>query len=885
MPVLVKARSLLRNLFSTRRVERDLDLEVRSHLQLLIDENLRAGLPPKEAERAARIELGSPEQVKEQVRDKRLGHGLHSLIADCRFGARQLYKNPGFTLTVVLTLALSVGANTAIFSLVNALLLKSLPYPHPERMGTIYTRIAGSSAASDERHNVNGEQWQLLRDNVPALISAVSGVRASGVNLKAGSHVDYVQDGRVSAHYFDVLALQPISGRNFSEEEDRPNGPKAAILSYNLWRNVFGADPGILGQPILLRSEPYTVVGVLPEGATTPLNADVYTPLQPDREGEGRGTNFRCIIRLRDGATGQEADAQINRAWLSRTGRYELAGNPGAKVSYHSVPLQKGQTDSLRPQVLALMLAAGLILLIACANLAGLTLVRMMRRTPEVATRLALGASGWQIQRQFWIENLLLALVGGAFSVGVGFLALKELFLLLPEHLLPVASMPLDARVMVFTLAVSILTSVLFGMLPALVARRVDLRSSMASRTVAGSGNLRLRQALIAGEVAITVMLLGGSGLLIRSLTHLETLPPGFNPNGVVVAKASLDDVRYHDPATFQKLLEQSTAAMRQIPGVQNAAVGLDLPYEFIGNDWVTLDDGKEAGQQGGADWVYVTPGYFETLQMPLLAGRVFTNVDGPNSQHVVVVNQSFARKFYGGTNPVGRYIDKDMLIVGEVADVPISSGLDPVAPLQTEQTMYFPAAQLDRPLLALLHIWHQPDWIVRTAGPVEGLTSAMQRALAAADPNLPASGFYSMKDLLARTLVTQRIEVALLGAMAALALLLSAVGIFALVANMVAQRTREIGIRMALGSSIGQVMVQFGRSGAAASLLGLVLGLALCAGALRVMRSVIYGVGVYDSTTMLFTVLTLAAVTLLAVAVPTLRIASIDPARTLREE
>jgi len=885
MPVLVKARSLLRNLFSTRRVERDLDLEVRSHLQLLIDENLRAGLPPKEAERAARIELGSPEQVKEQVRDKRLGHGLHSLIADCRFGARQLYKNPGFTLTVVLTLALSVGANTAIFSLVNALLLKSLPYPHPERVGTIYTRIAGSSAASDERHNVNGEQWQLLRDNVPALISAVSGVRASGVNLKAGSHVDYVQDGRVSAHYFDVLALQPISGRNFSEEEDRPNGPKAAILSYNLWRNVFGADPGILGQPILLRSEPYTVVGVLPEGATTPLNADVYTPLQPDREGEGRGTNFRCIIRLRDGATGQEADAQINRTWLSRTGRYELAGNPGAKVSYHSVPLQKGQTDSLRPQVLALMLAAGLILLIACANLAGLTLVRMMRRTPEVATRLALGASGWQIQRQFWIENLLLALVGGAFSVGVGFLALKELFLLLPEHLLPVASMPLDARVMVFTLAVSILTSVLFGMLPALVARRVDLRSSMASRTVAGSGNLRLRQALIAGEVAITVMLLGGSGLLIRSLTHLETLPPGFNPNGVVVAKASLDDVRYHDPATFQKLLEQSTAAMRQIPGVQNAAVGLDLPYEFIGNDWVTLDDGKEAGQQGGADWVYVTPGYFETLQMPLLAGRVFTNVDGPNSQHVVVVNQSFARKFYGGTNPVGRYIDKDMLIVGEVADVPISSGLDPVAPLQTEQTMYFPAAQLDRPLLALLHIWHQPDWIVRTAGPVEGLTSAMQRALAAADPNLPASGFYSMKDLLARTLGTQRIEVALLGAMAALALLLSAVGIFALVANMVAQRTREIGIRMALGSSIGQVMVQFGRSGAAASLLGLVLGLALCAGALRVMRSVIYGVGVYDSTTMLFTVLTLAAVTLLAVAVPTLRIASIDPARTLREE
>jgi len=885
MPLLAKAKSLLRNLLFTRRVEEDLDREVRSHFQMLVDERIRAGMGRKEAERAARMELGGAEQVKEQVREEQLGHWLHSVVSDCRFGLRQLGKNRGFTLTVVLTLALSVGANTAIFSLVNALLLKSLPYAHPERMGTIYTRIAGSSEASDKRHNVNGEQWELLRDNVPALISAVSGGGTSGVNLKAGSHVEYVHAGRVSAHYFDVLALEPVLGRNFLEDEDRPHGPKTVILSYNLWRNVFGADPGILGQAILLKSEPHTVVGVLPQGATTPLNADVYTPLEPDREGEGRGTNFSCIIRLRDGATWREADAQVNRTWSSRVGRYELADNPGAKVSYHAVPLQKAEAASLRPQVLALMVAAGFILVIACANLAGLTLVRMMRRTPEVATRLALGASGWQIQRQFWIENLLLALVGGALSVVVGFLALRELFLLLPEHFLPVASVPLDSRVMIFTLAVSVLTSVLFGMLPALATRRVDLRSSMANRTVAGVGSLRLRQALVAGEVALTVVLLAGTGLLIRTLIHLETLPPRCNPHGVMVAKASLDDVRYHDPATFRKLLDESTAGMRQIPGVENAAVGLNLPYEFTGNDWVTLSDGKEAGHQGGADWVYVTPGYFETLQMPLLAGRVFTDADGPNAQKVAVVNQAFARKFYGGTNPVGRYIDKDTLIVGEVADVPLSSGLDPVAPLQTEETMYIPAAQVDGPLLALLHVWLQPNWMVRTTGAVAGLTGEMQRALEKADPNLPASGFYTMGDLLARTLTTERMEVALLGAMAALALLLSAVGIFALVANMVAERTREIGIRMALGSSVGRVMVQIGRSGVAASLLGLVLGLFFSAGALRVMRSVIYGVGVYDITTSLFVVLTLFVITLLATLLPTLRIARIDPARTLREE
>jgi predicted permease len=761
-------------------------------------------------------------------------------------------------------------------------MLKSLPYAHPEKMGTIYARVSGA-LSSDEPIDIDGERWELLRDNVPALISAVSG-GTSGVNLRAGSHVQYVHDGRISAHYFDVLGLQPVIGRNFSQDEDRPQGPKAVILSHSAWRNVFGGDQGILGQFILLKSEPHVVVGVLPQDATTPLNAEVYTPLQPSREGEGGGTNFSVIMRLRDGATWQQADAEINRAWVLRTQHFEK-NNPGAKIAYRSVSLQKGQTDSLLPQVLALMLAAGAILLIACANLAGLTLVRLLRRTSEVATRLALGASGWQIQKQFWIENLLLALVGGAVGIGLGFLGLRVLLLQLPEHFLPVASVPLDSRVMGFTLVVSLLTSILFGMLPALAARKVDLRSSMASRSGSRVASLRLRQSLIAGEVALAVVLLAGSGLLIRTLIHLETLPPGFDPKGVMVAKASLDDVRFHDPAAFRKLLDESAAAMRQIPGVKNAAIGLSLPYESIPNDEVTLSDGKEAGQQDGTDVLYVTPGYFETLQMPVLAGRVFSDADGPNAQRVAVVNQAFARKFYGGSNPVGRYINKDTLIVGEVTDVPISSNLYPVAPLMSEQAVYIPAAQVNAGFLSLVHVWFQPDWVVRTAGPVEGLTAEMQRALASVDPSLPISGFYGMKDLLARTLATQRIEVALLGAMAALALLLSAVGIFALVANMVAQRTREIGIRIALGSTVGQTIVEVARSGAGASGVGLFVGLVLCAGALRVMRSVLYGVGVYDAPTLSVVVLTLLLVTLLAITLPTLRISKIDVVNTLREE
>ncbi|HEY2545333.1 MAG TPA: ABC transporter permease [Candidatus Acidoferrum sp.] len=800
-----------------------------------------------------------------------------------RFAARQLWRSPGFTLTVIITLALSIGANTAIFSLVNALMLKSLPYTHPERMGTIYTRISGARA-SDERHGLNGEQWELLRDNVPALVSAVSG-GTSGVNLQTTSHVEYVHEGRISAHYLDVLALQPLLGRNFSEDEDRPHGPKAAILSYSVWRNVFEANPSILGRAILLKGEPYTVVGVLPQGATTPANADLYTPLQPSRDGEGGGTNFEGITRLRDGATWQAADDQINRAWSLRPKPYESVNYPGAHVTYHSEPLQKGETDSLRPQVLALMLAAGFILLIACANLAGLTLVRMLRRTSEVATRLALGASPWQIQKQFWIENLLLALAGGAIGIAVGFFALRSLLLLLPEHFLPVASVPLDGRVMAFTFVASLMTSVLFGMLPALAARSVDLRSSMASRAASKVGSVRLRQTLIAGEMALTVVLLAASGLLIRTLIHLETLAPGFNSNGVMAAKASLDDARFHDPAAFRKLLDESTAAMRQIPGVQNAAVAVSLPYERTLNDQIVLSDGKEAGREDATDVVYATPGFFETLHMPLLTGRTFTGADGPSAQHVAVVNQAFARKFYGGTSPVGRYVNKDTLIIGEVADVSVSSGLYEGAPLMDDQIMYIPAAQLNPQFLSIVHVWFQPDWIVRTAGPVEGLTAEMQRALANVDPNLPFSGFYSMKDLLARTLATQRIEVALLGAMAALALLLGAVGIFALVANMVAQRTREIGIRMALGSTVGQAMAHIGRAGAGASFVGLFVGLVLCGGALRAMRSVLYGVDVYDASTIVTVALTLVLVTLVATALPTLKIARIDPADTLREE
>lgn len=878
----------LKQILSRRRRYSELAESIREHVEEEIETLMENGLSREEATHTARRKFGNVTLIEERSREVWQWPRIESVWREAQYAVRQLWHNPGFTVTVILTLALSIGANTAIFSIVNALLLKNLPYAHPERMGTMFARTTGSESY-DKQRTIDGEQWELLRDDVPSLISAVSAMHGLGVNLQAGSHVQYVYEGRVSAHYFDVLAIHPLVGRNFSEDEDRPHGPRAAILSYGLWRAVFSAERDVMGENILLKGEPYTIIGVLPEGATTPLNANIYTALQPSREGEGRSSNFSAIMRLRDGATWQQADAELNRA-LARSARTQEAKSEGVQITYYAVPLQKALTNTLRPEVLALMLAAGFILLIACANLAGLTLVRMLRRTGEIATRLALGASRWQIQRQLWIENLLVAVVGGAAGVGVGFLALRGMMLLLPKDFLPVPDVPLDSRVLVFTLFLSVLTSIVFGMLPALTTKKVDLRSSIGNRAIISAGGVRLRQGLIAGEVALTVVLLAAAGLLIRTLIHLESMPPGFNPNGVMTAKASLDNVQYRDPAAFRKLLNDSLARMREIPGVKNAAVGLTLPYEIALIDGVTLPDSKEAGEVLSPDEVYVTPGYFDTLQIPVLAGRAFADTDGPDTQPVVVVNQAFARKFFHGANPVGRYLKRDnknLLIVGVVAaTVGSPAHHSERAPLTSGETIYVPAAQiLDGKFLSLVHAWFQPSWIVRTAGPIQGLNAQMQHALASADPNLPFSGFYSMNDLMAATLATQRIEVALLVAMASLALLLSAVGIFALVANIVAQRTREIGIRIALGSTIQKMMMHIGRSGAGASGLGLMLGLILCAGALRAMRSVLYGVGVYDVPTILLVILTLIAATLLATTIPALRVARIDPAKTLREE
>jgi predicted permease len=817
------------------------------------------------------------------------------LIDDLRLAFRQLHKNPGFALAVVLTLALGVGVNTAVFSLVNGFLLRPLPYPEPDRLAVLILHREGISPKSgqyvvDDDNSQDGETWELVRDNVSSVQAASYG-GTSGVNLQAdsdsGNSIRYIQDMRVSAHYFDVLGIQPFLGRGFTAEEDRPNGPNAVILSYALWQSVFHADRQVLGKEIRLKGEPYTLVGILPQHAQPTGTADVFTPLQPSQSGECGGENCGILMRLARGATWQQASAQL--AQLRKASFIELANSYKGHGWFYASPLARNLDNGMRKPVIVLMLAVSFILLIACANLAGLTLVRIARRTPEITTRLALGATRWVVLRQLWAENLVLAFIGAAIGLGLARGILSSLPGFLPDYMVPLGGLAIDLRVLAFTLAASLLTSLLFGALPALQTRRVDLRSSMASgsRGVA-RGSSRLRQSLIGGQVALTVVLVAGAGLLVRSLIHLETLPPGFDATNVMTAKLSLDDVRYRNAPAFDGLLDRSVAAMHQIPGVEDAAVGLSVPYERGLNDGVKVIDGKLAGKDWGSSLAYVTPEYFRTFRIPILSGRDFSESDTPTSLPVAVVNADFAHEFFNDPNPIGRRIETSKrvyTIVGVAANVAKRPGMGGDAPMAIESVFYLPATQADQGLVNMAHVWFQPSWIVRTKGPVQGLTSAMQKALAEVDPNLPFSGFHSMNDLLAENLAYQRVEVVLLAVLAALAVLLSAVGVYGLVSNLIVQRTREIGIRMALGSSIPKAMVDVGSAGVVAAGFGLIAGVALSFVALRVLRSELYGVRNYDPLTLTIVPILLAVIAAAASFLPTLRITRIDPSTTLRTE
>ncbi len=818
------------------------------------------------------------------------------MIQTLRFATRQLLAAPGFCLAVIITLALGIGVNTAVFSVLDGFLLRQLPYPEPDRVGALATHIEGfdkrnGQMASEENNSFDGSSWQALKDSLTDVTIASYG-GSSGVNLRSDSDgaVRYVRESRVSSRYFDVLGIPLYRGRSFSESEDRPHGPPVVVLSYALWKSTFHGDGQIVGKVIHLKGEPYTVVGILPASATVPSRADLFTALQPSTSGECGGDNCGILLRLKPGVSWQNVDAQLRRIRLPFMAGFEKQTH--GKSWVYARPLQTEFANGIDKKVSVLMLAVLCILLIACANLAGLTLVRMSRREQELATRLALGASRWVIVRQLWAENLVLALFGGAVGVGCSLLILRVFENTLPESMIPMGGLSLNGHVLAFAIGATLLNSLLFGALPALQIRGIDLRSSIASgsRTIARSAR-PFRQLLIIGEVALTVVLLAGAGLMVRTLVHLESQPPGFDPHNVITGKASVDDARYRNAGAFQALLSQSVAAMRAIPGVEEAAVGLSVPYERGLNAPIAILDGKHPIPGGGSSLSYVTPGYFAALRIPLLAGRLIAENDTTSSQPIIVVNEAFGREFFGESTPVSRHVrsrigNRVYTIVGVVRDVAKKPGMEQTAPITNEAVFYVPATQMDQGLVNLSHVYFQPSWIVRSHGwDRSQLTQRMQQALASVDPNLPFSGFYSMDELLKETLQQQRVEVLLLTTLSGLALLLSAIGIYALVSNLVVQRTREIGIRIALGSTISQAMIHIGATGFGAAAIGVACGIGLSFLVLRILSSEIYGVHVYDPVTLVTVPLLLICIAALASLLPTLRITQLQPADTLRAE
>lgn len=819
---------------------------------------------------------------------------LDTLRTDLRYTLRTLVKSPLFTATAVVTLAVGIGANAAVFSVVDALLLRSLPYPEPDRLAVVST-VYRSDQGESRRWSQTGTTWKVLSEHAETLDLAAFSSGWGGVNLVADGEAAYVEQQRVGAGFFRVLGVPPVRGRGFLPEEDVPGGPKVAVLSHGLWSRTFERDPEIVGRQILLKGEPHTVVGVLPEGFRSTTDADLWTPLRPSTSGEGGGTNYGIVARPETGVSLEQAEAEIaalgERAWEE-----QRSPESRATATFGLMDLREALTGGLDTPLFILWGVAGLVLLVVCANLAGLMLARSAGRSREIAARMALGSGRAGVVRQVLVESVVLAAVGGAFGVALGRLGLDLLLGLAPEFVRLWQPVTLDARVVGVTAVVALGASVVFGLGPALHASRLDLRGALAA---GGSGSASAgatgwpRRLLVVTEVAIGVLLVFLAGLFARSFVELRGLDPGFEPEGLVTASVSLQDARYDSREEIDRLLDRSLERLRATPGIESAAVGLGLPFTRPLNLSVTVAGG-EPSDRFSVSSRYVTPAYFETLRIPLLAGRGFRGTDGPDSPTVAVVNRAFVEQRLGpqglAERPVGSRLELgpggDVEIVGVVGDVLVNpSGLGGGAPVGRMPMLYLSADQVEDRTFALVHTWFQPAWVVRSGLPEEATFGAIRAAMREADPRLPIASLRPMEQVEAEALGMQRFLMTLVVGLAAIALALAALGIYGLVASSVAERTRELGIRMALGATRERVLRSVAAGGLGLAAAGVLVGSALALAAGRLVGSLVHEVSATDPWTLAGGALILLMVATAASLIPGLRVLDLDPARTLREE
>jgi predicted permease len=810
---------------------------------------------------------------------------------DLKYGWRQLIKAPGFTLTAVLTLGLAIGANTAVFSLVDAVLLKSIPYPSPERLGTMGAIYSRNGVEVDRGSMaLTGAGWKAVQSEVKSIDAAVFSGMSSRVSLVAQSRTLSVAPQRISAGYFRVLGVPPAIGREFSAEEDVVGGPALAILSDHLWRSVFDGDPAVVGQSILLKGEPHVVVGVMPASYRNNFEADLWTPIRPSITGEGGGNNYGLVARLKDGVSWSEASGEVGAAADSTVTRRTSAS--GVTMSHVLMPLRQLMTGDVRLPLVMLSAAVGVVLLVACVNLAGLLLARAGRRTREIATRLAVGGDRRAVVRQLLVESVMLAICGGIAGLAIGAAALEMLKVTAIGLLLtPWGEVAMDARVLGVTLALTVLTAILFGLVPAIQATRLDVQAALAeggTRSVAGGAKGWPRRLLVVAEVALGVVLLVGAGLLIRTFVYLQTQPAGFDANNLITMSASLEDARYEHHESVEQLFARSLERLRALPGVDGAAISLGLPYERILNMGARVVNGSTRGDFAFTTATYVTPGYFETLRLPLVAGRTFRDTDTRSSAPVVVINEAFAKRHFRDRDPVGQRIESNGAVrevVGVVGNVQQRGGFNNYGPLDALPGFYQPFAQFTNTGLRTFHGWFSTAWIVRQHADGAVNEPILRRVMSEIDSQLAVSAIRGVDDVRNTSLTRQRILMLLVAALGGVALFLAAIGIHALIASGVTERTRELGIRMALGATVHQTIIDAARPGIVLAVAGLVIGCVAAYGATGLIRRLLWGVRENDPVTFLAVIATLLVVAVAASVIPALRVRRLDPVSLLRSE
>jgi predicted permease len=819
-------------------------------------------------------------------------------IADVRHSFRTLIKSPGFTIVAVLALALGIGANTAIFSVIDRVLLRPLPFPDSERIMRLQRHFPNGDGTS-----VSIPKFMAWRKSRAFQSMAAYDFGSVGMNLGVGDTRNPVNAVHVTAQFFDVFGVRPIMGRTFSPQEDLPNTGKFAVLTYNLWKNRLGADREIAGKAILLNSGSYTVCGVLPEWYQPDPPADLYLPQQFDPNSNNQGHIYYVAGRLAPGATIDSAQAELRVISDQFRATDPIFMDKTETVGV--LPLRVAIGGEVKLALLILAGAVSFVLLMACANVANLLLARAAGRHREIAIRTAIGATRGRIVRQLLTESMMLALAGGAAGLALGAAGIRVLLAFSPGNIPrvndpdhPVAALSLiDWRVLAFLFAISLLTGVLFGLLPAIRVSRLDVNSALkesSSRSGTGLKHNRIRSLLVVGEVAFAIILLTGAALMIRTFAGLRSVKSGLDPVNVLTMQTALTGDRYASTAQVENVVRQATERIESVPGVEFAAAALVVPMSGSAIDLPFTIDGRapaEGKYEGDDQWRFVSPHYFEALHIPLLRGRTFDRRDTSKSDHVVIINDALAKKYWPQADPLGQrmtiggglgadFAEGPRQIVGIVGDVTesgLSNGMVPA--------MYIPQGQLTDGLTKLANNLLPLSWVIRTKTDPLSVASPVRHEFETLDGQLTPSKILTLETVIKDSTTRENFNMLMLTVFAAVALLLAAVGIYGLMSYAVEQRTQEIGIRMALGAGRGEMMKMILGQGMKLVLAGIVIGLAAAFGLTRLLAGLLYGVKAGDPLTFAAVAVILTAVALFAAFVPAQRATRVDPILALRQE